>query len=68
MSKEVKIIVKMLVRDGWELVSQKNHIKMWHIRYGTQIIPKTPRCPHWKKNLLKQIEHKYKVHGAIVPA
>lgn len=58
MNKDIKDIVKTLERDGWELVSQKNHIKMRHLRYGTQIIPKTPRDIHWKKNLLKQIEHK----------
>jgi len=60
MSKEIKDIVKNLERDGWYMVSQKNHIKMRHPRYGTQIIPKTPRDSHSKKNLLKQIEHKYK--------
>lgn len=65
MTKEVKDIVKNLMRDGWVIVSQNNHIKMRHTRYGTQIIPKTPRDSHWRKNLLKQIEHKYKAAGVI---
>lgn len=63
MCKEVKEIVKDLTRDGWVLVSRNNHIKMRHPKYGTQIIPNSPRCPHWKQNLLKQIEHKYKAAG-----
>ncbi len=63
MSKEVKEIVRMLTRDGWVMVLQKNHIKMRHTRYGTQIIPHSPRCSHWRQNLLKQIEHKYKAAG-----
>lgn len=59
--KEVKILVKELERKGYVMVSQKNHIKMRHPENGIVIVPKSPRCPHWEKNLRKHIERQERV-------
>ena len=59
--KEVKILVKELERKGYVKVSQNKHIKMRHPDNGIVIVPLSPRCPHWEKNLRKQIQRQSKV-------
>jgi len=59
--KEVKNLLKELERTGWIKVSQNKHIKMRHPDHGIIIVPSSPRCPHWEKNLRKQIERQMKV-------
>lgn len=59
--KEVKNLLKELERTGWIKVSQNKHIKMRHPVNGIVIVPISPRCPHWEKNLRKQIQRQSKV-------
>jgi predicted RNA binding protein YcfA (HicA-like mRNA interferase family) len=60
--KEVKKLIKELEREGWVKVSQNKHIKMRHPTItGIIIVPSSPRCPHWEKNLRKQIQRQSKV-------